>query len=214
MEEQTSTDTAIRIIPHNGVGRDPASLVGQYIQPMSPPPKDQARPFKPKFLETGGQPDRIAFRISTEATLRFDSSNEIVQIMRKGDRERYQQEAVDELTDDDWSEMDLDYVLEMHVHRASEDQSRQTGLRIEEAVLGLRKSVGYDVWQSRDWTGAPVTQEHQVLGLRLEGMEKIGYIACCRYIEEDEYPIEKPWFDVMLLEEHFVSANMDNFDGY
>jgi len=88
--------------------------------------------------------------------------------------------------DEDEDEICIDGNLEtaLDALRGKRDKT----LKIVEAVVGERESDVCGLWDVKFWK-----LKHRVVGLRLEGMEELGYVACMTECDgecEDEGDVE------------------------
>ncbi|KAG8525554.1 uncharacterized protein KY384_009198 [Bacidia gigantensis] len=161
--DSTSESTAgsTTIIPFDGRGGDPATLVGREVQ----------------WYSRNARPTRIEFECP-EGRLQF-----FEETWNPGNN--------------DEDEKELKFCMDDNLEEALEGLGGQDGkkLKILEAVVALRedKPCSMVVFPKL---------KHRVIGIRLEGMDRLGYISCKEeYYGEDEDDFEGYevcFYDVVL----------------
>ena len=158
-----STAGSTIIIPYDGKGGDPTTLIGREVQ---------------WYYETE-EPTR----------LEFECSDGRLQFLKEGVAEDW-----DPNDDEDEYELCMDDNLEKSLESLRGKRDRK--LKILEAVVGERESEVCGAWDVKFWK-----LKHRVIGIRLEGMDQLGYIFCETEHEGDEDDIEDYelfFYDVIL----------------
>lgn len=136
-----STVCSTEILPFDGTGKDPKTLVG----------------LKVRWYYEHDQPSR----------LELQCSRGIVQFYKEGVTNDWDPNA---------AEVDYEVCMDDHLQAALETLRGQRGkktLKILEAVVGQRESVACSFWDDKC-----EQLQHRVIGIRLEGMDRLGYIFC------------------------------------
>ena len=158
-----STAGSTIIIPFDGKGGDPTTLIGREVQ----------------WYYENEEPTRLEFKCS-DGRLQF---------LKEGVAEYWNPND-----DGDDYELCMDNNLEKSLDslRGKPDGK----LKILEAVVGQRESEVCGAWDVKFWK-----LKHRVIGIRLEGMDHLGYIFCKTEHEGDEGDIEEYelfFYDVIL----------------
>lgn len=207
-------------------GRNPIELVGLYFQPVEPLPVQivpnlyrshdnriyyDNRPLQPTLFNVYGRPTRFDFCVSSRKRLRFCEADEAVRIIRTADRERFDRNTekaqAQDLAEIDMCEMIMDRNLRSCLEAAQANHSRN-GLRIEEAAIGIRISHTIASDREKRNIAVPKEQHHRVIGFRLEGMDKLGWIDCRQTLSDYQLFEDPKRYDVLLMNKRGLDSSM------
>lgn len=188
------------IIPHDNVGTNPTFLIGQRLIPYPPaPPKYPNAIVKP----LAANPSRYRVPIAqwpelyrdeeAPAKFEFRVSSDVEESGLGGVVRTICILSVGEESEEAGVEMEVDWVLAQALEVARGRADIQTGIKIVEAKVGMRKSAAIRGDEN-------VVQEHRVVGIRLEGMKELGWVGCVLFREDEEGTVEeKRYFDVLVM---------------